>query len=723
MRVLASALNGRKVGNAIAMAVLDLDATNGNIVVGNNLDVRAHANELGNGLASASANALLDPAGGSAHSINIGGSVSVVADAFNLGMHGNAIARADANFQASNAVNINNALVVDAFAFDSYGATASAKAVLTISGKTVSIGHGLESFTTITANGDRGNTRHFGHRNFRRRLRHRSRSGRQCGGRRLGQHPGQLRERCHRYGNVTVGGAAIFSAVASDTGGHSANAQANVHVNGANVTFNGGTVDINGPNSDFIGIFERAIANAGNDGTAIANAIGSVYANNALLINGEVVDVAFALNPGGGGNALADANLSLTANGGNATINGSLLVVAACQRRGRGFGGRQCVRGHHGRRRQQDNQHRKRRLVFANAHNGGGVSGQVAASANAHLNFAGATSVNVGNYVNVAAFADNFGSGGVQAHGILDFHGASKLTLGNVLIDVEALNKNSQGTGGADARANFTVGAGVTIQKLSGLNIEAVASSAGGDGASARAIANITQLDSLTIAGDVTVNAMAVNADGTGKALALADLSLNAQSGGITVSGSVDVEAHATESAQGPAKANAVADFATTDGFGVDITGAVTVLANAYNGSGAGGPGKVAASANAQLEFFESGIGAKDVTVGSAMSIVAHATNEGSGHVKADGAVVFDPVALINLGPVTIDVEALNEGDGKGGANANANFTVGAGVTIQQLSGLNIEAVASSAGGHGASANAIVNITQLDSLTIVATSP
>ena len=98
------------------------------------------------------------------------------------------------------------------------------------------------------------------------------------------------------------------------------------------------------------------------------------------------------------------------------------------------------------------------------------------------------------------------------------------------------------------------MGAGVTIQQLSGLNIEAVASSAGGHGASANAIVNITQLDSLTIAGDVTVNAVAVNADGTGNALALADLSLTAKSGGITVSGSVDVEAHANEQAQGLAR-------------------------------------------------------------------------------------------------------------------------------------------------------------------------
>ena len=182
------------------------------------------------------------------------------------------------------------------------------------------------------------------------------------------------------------------------------------------------------------------------------------------------------------------------------------------------------------------------------------------------------------------------------------------------------------------------------------------------------------------------------------------------------------MEAHANEQAQGLAKANAVADFATTDGFGVDITGAVTVLANAYNGSGAGGPGKVGASANAQLEFFEFGIGAKDVTVGSAMSIVAHATNEGSGHVKADGAVVFDPVALINLGPVTIDVEALNRGMAMA-VPTPVRTSRWVRASLFRAFRAEHRGGGEQRRGHGASANAIVNITQLDSLTIVATSP
>ena len=535
LHVDATALDASGKAQAFANASLNADRS---IRITGHVGVFADASDAGNRFAvhSGSANAVALLLANAGIGIDVGpgsgsdAAVDVVAVADNFGPNGKAVAVATGTLEASNAIDIHGAVLVDAFAFDAHGDTALANAILNISGSAVSIGHDLVNFQSITASGAPGN-------------KFQSDIGIFVGafaidhgtiGKAVADASANIRASFGTinnitFGDVTVGGAAIFSALASDTGGHSANAQAHLQVNGAQVNLNGGTVDIGGSHNDYIGVFERAIANAGNDGTAIGNAIASVYASNALLINGEVVDVALAFNPGGGGNALADADLSLTANNGNATIIGSLLVVAHASDGGEGSaianasanitvgGSNRTINITSG------------ASVSASAFNLRGQDG-LAASANAHLRFQGANNIIVPHHLRVNAFAVNsgsstvqsvngvnvyhphvIGSGSVNAHGSVGFgNAAHNVTLGDVSIDVEALNLPKGGFGGASASAIFAPNPSIKLT-LAGLDVEAEAASAGGQNAFANAYANIHETGIASILDGVTVKATAIN--------------------------------------------------------------------------------------------------------------------------------------------------------------------------------------------------------------------
>jgi len=358
-----------------------------------------------------------------------------------------------------------------------------------------------------------------------------------------------------------------------------------------------------------------------------------------LLINGEVVDVALALDPAGGGNALANAQLSLTAHSGNATIIGSLLVVAHASDGGEGSavanasaditvaGANRTIDIASG------------ASVSASAFNVRGQHG-LAASANAHLRFHGANNITVPHHLTVNAIASNagtstshVGSGHVNAHGSVSFGTAAKnVTLGDVMIDVAAVDLARNGSGGATASANFAPNPSITLN-VAGLDIEAEATSAGGHNAFANAYADIHETGIASILDGVTVKATAIN--------------------GLPPGNSTE-----------PGNATASAHFILSPATKIEL-GDLTVMANA--------------------------------------------TNYEHGSVHAVGTANLDP-ATMDLGDVTIDVAARNLGThGINGAVASAVFspTVTNSLT---LTALDVEADATSAGGHNAFANAFASI-------------
>ena len=99
-----------------------------------------------------------------------------------------------------------------------------------------------------------------------------------------------------------------------------------------------------------------------------------------------------------------------------------------------------------------------------------------------------------------------------------------------------------------------------------GLNVQALASSAGGQGALANALVDITQ-DNLVIAGKTNVGANAFNGSGgVGNARAVGNLVLHATTGDIAV-GSLGVAALAVDSGAGNAVASGLVNaFANGDG-------------------------------------------------------------------------------------------------------------------------------------------------------------
>src|SRR5437773_1853287 len=272
----------------------------------------------------------------------------------------------------------------------------------------------------------------------------------------------------------------------------------------------------------------------------------------------------------------------------------------------------------------------------------------------------------------------------------------------------------------------------------------ATASSHGGGNAIATASADITQA-SVSISGDVTVNAVAISQGEAGNAQARANLFLLATSGSITVGGHVDVNAsaedlhpgpgnaqanaiasldassseagiqigsaHVTANAlsEGPGAAKALAEF-TLDPASIHISGDLEVTADALGTTGKAGG--IAASANAQLIFADAG----RIEVDGAMSVTAHATNFGLGQVKADGDLSFGSASSIDLADVTIDVKALNLGDGSGGAKARDTFGATSGISLH-IDSLNLQAQASSHGGGNATATASADVTQ-DAISI-----
>jgi hypothetical protein len=196
--------------------------------------------------------------------------------------------------------------------------------------------------------------------------------------------------------------------------------------------------------------------------------------------------------------------------------------------------------------------------VAAHALNSGTGNGGVGASAVARLNFVNFDTINVEGNAVASAAATNFGGGGVTANGSIGFGGAGNVHLGGVKIEVDAFNSGFGDTG-ANATAAFvenntavhlTIGTG-------GVDVHAAAGSSGGGGASAQSLVDIVQ-NTIVIGGGVSVTAFAGNnSGGTAGARAIANMTLTATHGGVTVGGLASASALAFDLGAGNALASA----------------------------------------------------------------------------------------------------------------------------------------------------------------------
>ena len=350
----------------------------------------------------------------------------------------------------------------------------------------------------------------------------------------------------------------------------------------------------------------------------------------------------------------------------------------------------------------------------------------------------------------VGAIASNSGSGQVVAKSNVDFGVANNINLGGVAILTSALNAGGSGVTAlarfveTNPNVHLNIGAG-------GLDVEAIASSLGGGGASANALVDIVQ-NNLVVLGGITVGAAASNASGgEGNAKAIANLQLSGIAGAVSVLGNIDVFAGASDQGAGQAIATALTGISASagEGAGTIAIGSLTDRADALNGGGGGvvtalaianldansgdvvvarsasaaalahnlsgllGSG-LAASADAQLNFAH----ANSVNVQGIAGAAAAAVNSGSGAINAQAGIGFDStIRNIALGGVRIAVDASNlllRQDGPG-ARANASFVMDNTAVNLAIGthGIDVTAVAVANGGGGdAVANALVQILQ-----------
>ncbi len=752
--VTAEANNPGLGRGASATADLRLVANSQTVTVGGNITVNALA--LNGGSSFAAANAILNVTGD--QGVAIDGDVSVIANGQTLAEAGTDLATpratASANvFSRNGDIHIGGNLDVEASADDQNldSVRGHARAHIVASGsdfQSISI----DGFTKVTANAKTNAQNVFN-------------SGSPHGA------SATASLMIHSEGHVFLGNDVTVKASASDLGRFQAFALANVSITATATTGEFGVplpagsisilgnVDVEATAHDPVGngalanaqFFAKAhsgvqIGFAGSDGSPAVegNLTVAALADNGGLGNASAIGVASVIgkfgpvgvlgdvsvtanaHDAGGGNAFASAFANFSGSGsegrpgveiGGATFSGGSFGghvdvkanaveddgAAAIAVAGASFdaGSSQSGGGvaiHNG------------VNVVADANNDGTEASHMAASASAHLNFF-AREVDVNGAMSITAHATNSGFGQVNAHGAVAFSSARTINLGDVTIDVKALNLSSRGSGGAKASANFIETNSSVSLTLDSLNLQAQASSHGGGNAIANAIARITQ-SSLSIAGDVTINALAFRSDPpvpSGSANALASLDLRASTNDLFIGGNVRVTANAVDQGNGLAQANAHALLASDTT--VHVAGSILVSALA---SAQGKAGGTAANANAQLIFED----ASNIVVGGDMSIIAHGTNHGQGKVLASGRVDFGSSATtVNLTNVLIDVRALNLGTGgTGGAKANALFSASTDIKLT-IESLNLQAQASSFGPGNAHALASVNIAQSD-LTI-----
>jgi filamentous hemagglutinin family protein len=740
----AVALNEGSHGNGAAVADASFSPSG---FVGaefnvNSINVQALASNFGMGGARAEAIGRLEAgsgAPGSPPSISVPGGVSVGAVAITgPNAHSNASALASLSLAAGgdHADISAGPIDVEALASDNGAGNAVAAARTNISAVSSSMGVGVGALTDIANANNRGG-------GAAKALAQTAASG-----------EGTI------FAAIGIGGDVLVAANAHDFSGSAASAGAGFTLG---PLFDRARVNISGD----ISVSGRAINNA--DGEARSKAAVSISSASSIHIGNVLVD-ALASERGAGlasASALADLRaqpgLQLAHSGvGNITI-GSLVDNASAHA---GGGAARSL---------ADVTVETPGLIRIagpvdvsagadNSGNGPAAADGIAASANADLTLS-AGDVSVGN-ISVIAHGTNSGAGGVRAGSRFHVAGQSDVGLGDVLIDVTALNEGEGGAGGALASASLNAAGFGGALTVNGANIHALADSQGTGGGRAAAIGAIREGGNAStgphvfVAGGIAVDAAAITGpDARANASALASLAMAAGGSGggvsITVQGPIAIEAAASDRGAGNGVASALghfrasgegaaldlgslsdaastlnrgggaararADVAAIDqsmpAGAIDIAGNIILLADARNISGApAGTGGIGAWADATLSFSP-GLGRSVLAVDGDIAIGAHATNSGSGGVAAAGRLDLGALDSVQLHNVTIDVSAIGGSHGGGpGALADASFLAAGhspssvavnGLNDFHLLSLDVTAHADSQGSGGAVAHAI----------------
>ena len=250
-----------------------------------------------------------------------------------------------------------------------------------------------------------------------------------------------------------------------------------------------------------------------------------------------------------------------------------------------------------------------------------------------------------------------------------------------------------------NAAAHLNIGGG-------GLDVFALASSQGRDGASANALVDIEQTG-ISITGDILVAAKAVGGPNVARQTkAHANLTLDARNGGIVLGGNVNVNAQASSNGIHGALASALADLMAVRN--VTVVGDLAVGAVASSHAAGNGALSPSVKANAQLSVHAGG----SVTFRNSVAITAqekgNRTLAGSaiahGDIDADGNVNF-------AGDVLVQANALG---GVAAANvaALASLDVAARKTLNLVNkaDLTVNAHAVSSGTKAVTALALAHL-------------
>ena len=240
----------------------------------------------------------------------------------------------------------------------------------------------------------------------------------------------------------------------------------------------------------------------------------------------------------------------------------------------------------------------------------------------------------------------------------------------------------------------------------SGLNVIALASSQGRDGASANALVDIGQTG-ISITGDILVKAKAVGGLNVARqSKAHANLTLDAGTGGIALGGNVNVNATASSNGIHGALASALADLTASRNLVVGGDLAVGAVASSHAaGNGALSPG---VKANAHLSVDAGG----SATFRNSVAITAQ--EKGNRTLAGSAIANGDIIATRNInfgGDLLVQANALG---GLAAANvaAHASLDVAAGKTLNLVNkaDLTVNAHAVSSGTKAVTAVAFAHL-------------
>ncbi len=711
-------------GTGHANAQANASVTADSIIVNHNVDIlaRASQNSAAGDYALASANLQLH-----ANSIHVNGPVDVNASAVAFGSAaGNAQANALASMDAGTGNASFNAIDVTALAnqVSSEGSVANAQANLQLHGANVHIGDTVDvNASAIAFGSDAGSARanalaniaaahnaSFNGIDVTAHANQVSSSGQQAiASAALLLNAGNI----HVTGLVDVDASAV--AFGSDAGSAQANALANINAshnasfNGINVTalanqvsssgqqalananlqLSAGNIDVSGA----VDVNASAVA-FGESGSAQANALANIVASHNASFNG--INVAAHANQASssGEQALANANLQLSA--GNIHVTGLVEVDASAV----AFGDSGSA---------QANALANIKATLNASFNGINVTAQAnqvssggeQAQANANLQLS-AGNIHVTGLVDVDASAIVFGddSGSAQANALANIAATLNASFNGIDVTAFANQVNSSGDQ-ALANANLQLSAGnIHVTGLVDVDASAVAFGGNPGSAQANALANIAASHNASFNGiNVTAHANQVSSSGE---QAIANAALQLSAGNIHVSGAVDVNASAIAFGDdsGIAQADALANIkASHNASFADID--VTANANQVSSSG----DQAIANANFQLS-------AGNVHVTGLVDVDASAIAFGDDSGSAQANALANIKATLNASFNGIDVTAFaNQVSSSGDqAQANANLQLSAGnIHVTGLVDVNASAIAFGNSGS-AQANALANI-------------